>query len=401
MRSLHLKAREERRILAGHRWIFSNEVDSARSPLPSFEPGEEVRVQASGGRPLGAATVNPHSLIAGRIYSANPRRRLDDEFLADRITRALALREKLFDTPHYRLVFGEADGLPGLVADRFGDLIAVQITTAGMERVREQVCRALATATGARDVVLLNEVEVRELEGLELYSQAALGRMPEEVRVEESGLVFHAPLAGGQKTGWFFDQRANRAHAAGLAAGGRVLDVFSYVGGFGVLAAARGARQAVCVDSSKTACDHVRRNAAEAGVDAKVQAVAADAFAHMEELAAAGERFDVVCIDPPAFVKRKKDRKKGMAGYARANRLALSLVADGGFLVTSSCSRPVTMDELRGVVGRESARTGLGAAIIRQAFQGPDHPVHPAMPETLYLKTITARIKRSTGGKES
>lgn len=394
MKTLYLKKNEERRIRAGHLWIFSNEVDTGRSPLKAFEPGEEARVVDTAGGFVAMAYVNPSPLICGRVYSRTSGDRLDAELLAKRLRQALDLREQLFDAPFYRLCFSEGDWLPGLVVDRYGDVLAVQLSTAGMDTRRKAVIEALRAVVGPARVVFKNDSSARELEGLPLAVEALEGDVPKEVELTESGARFVTPLAGGQKTGWFYDMRPNRALLAGLASGGRVLDVFSYVGGLGVLAAARGASDAVCLDSSETALSYAARNAELNGVGDRVRTQRGDAFDLLKALDEAGERFDAVSVDPPAFIKRKKDLAQGVQAYLTINRLAMRLVRDGGLLLSSSCSQHLSRDDLRLVVGKAAHKAGARAQIVAQGHQGPDHPVHPAMPETDYLKSFLVRVLR-------
>ncbi len=394
VKTLYLKRNEERRIRAGHLWIFSNEVDAARSPIKTFEPGEEVRVVDSAGGFVAMAYVNPTPLIFGRVYSRASGDRLDADLLAKRLRQALDLRERLFDSPHYRLCFGEGDFLPGLVVDRFGDVLVAQLTTAGLDVRRKAVAEALREVVGPARIVFKNDSPARELESLPLVVEALEGEIPDEVELSESGARFVTPLAGGQKTGWYYDMRPNRLLLAGLAKGGRVLDVFSYVGGLGVLAASRGASEAVCLDSSETALAYVARNAELNGVADRVSAERGDAFDLLAALHEAGERFDAVSVDPPAFIKRKKDHAQGMQAYVTINRLAMRLVRDGGWLLSSSCSQHLSREELRMVVGKAASKAGARAQIVAQGHQGPDHPVHPAMPETDYLKSYLVRVLR-------
>jgi len=307
---LRLRKDEDRRLRAGHLWVFSNEVDVRLTPLTAFQPGDAVEVQDARGAPLGVGYVNPRSLIAARLVSRDRDARLDGALLRRRFARALALREMVFDRPCYRLVYGESDGVPGLVVDRFGDVLVAQLTTAGIERVKGEVIDALRDTLHPAGVLLRNDASGRALEGLDSYVETAFGEVPEVVPLEENGVRFQAPMAG-QKTGWFYDHRMNRARLMAYARGRRVLDVFSYVGGWGVQAAAAGAQQVVCVDASAEALEHVGRNAALNGVEQAVSVRRGDAFEVLRQLHADGERFDVVVLDPPAFIKRKKDQKAG------------------------------------------------------------------------------------------
>lgn len=398
MRTLVLRKGEARRLAAGHLWIFSNEVDVAKTPLTGFAPGECARVESSQGRPLGSAYVNPAALIAGRVYCQDATRPLDGELLRARLGRALALRQALFDAPCYRLAFGEADMLPGLVVDRFGPVLAVQIGTAGMERLRGEIVDALSELVAPTGILFKNDLPGRELEGLARGVELAAGAVPDEAVIEENGCRFVFPLAGGQKTGWFYDMRAARAMAAGLSRGRAVLDVFSYAGGLGVACARAGAESALCLDASAQALEHAARSAALSGVADRVETLEADAFAGLKELRAAGRRFGLVSVDPPAFVKRRKDLDKGLAAYRTANRLALELVEDGGFLLACSCSQHVGRDDLRKVLAGAARDAGVRLALVRQCHQDADHPIHPAMPETEYLKGFLCRVERPGRG---
>jgi Predicted SAM-dependent methyltransferases len=398
MRTLTLRKNEDRRLLAGHLWIFSNEVDVAKTPLTGFAPGECARVESSQGRPLGSAYVNPAALIAGRVYCQDATRPLDAELLRSRLRAAIALRADLYAAPYYRLAFGEADMLPGLVVDRFGDVLAVQIGTAGMERLHGDIVDVLVELLAPRGILLKNDLPGRELEGLARGVELAYGEAPDEDEIEENGCRFVFPLAGGQKTGWFYDMRETRALAASLSEGRRVLDVFSYAGGLGVACAKAGAEQAVCLDASGVALGFAAKSAALSGVAERVETLETDALAGLKELRAQGRRFGLVSVDPPAFVKRRKDMDKGLTAYRTANRLALELVEDGGFFIACSCSQPVGRDDLRKVLAGAARDAGVRLAIVRQCHQAADHPIHPAMPETEYLKGFLCRVSRPGRG---
>ncbi len=388
---LRLRPREDARLRAGHLWIYSNEVDTRATPLKSFEPGQPVRILAASGRPLGTGYVNPHSLICARLVSRDPARVLDRSLLVHRLKVALSLRRRLFGAPCYRLVHGEGDGLPGLVVDRYGEVVVAQILTAGMERVRVAVVEALERVLGPAVVVLRGDSPVRELEGLERYVETVLGEAPEALQVVENGIDFEAPLAGGQKTGWFYDHRLNRARLARYCRDARVLDVFSYVGAWGVQAAVAGARQVLCVDGSRSALEWVERNARRNRVGERVSVRRGDAFEVLRELREARERFDVVILDPPAFIKRRKDAARGLAAYRRINELALRLLDRDGFLLSASCSFHLERSALQRQVLAAGRHLDRELALLEQGHQGPDHPVHPAIPETDYLKALLFR----------
>jgi 23S rRNA (cytosine1962-C5)-methyltransferase len=388
---LRLRKNEDRRLRAGHLWVFSNEVDVRATPLTAFAPGEMAEVQDARGAPLGSAYVNPHSLIAARLVSRQRGRVLDGELLGRRLARALALREMLFPRPFYRLAFGEGDALPGLVVDRFDRWLVAQVTTAGMERVTEEVVSALAQLVSPEGILLRNDASGRALEGLESHVRVAHGTVPEVLPVEENGVRFEV-AATGQKTGWFYDHRMNRARMAAYAPSRRVLDVFSYAGGWGVQAAAAGAAEAVCVDASAPALEAAERSAALNGVEARVRTVRGDAFDVMGRMAADGERFGMVVLDPPAFVKRRKDLKAGEEAYRRANQLAMELLEPDGILVSASCSFHLGREALQSSILRAGRKLGREVQLLEEGHQGPDHPVHPAIAETAYLKCFVARV---------
>ncbi len=393
METIFLKKGEDRRLRAGHLWIFSNEIDVKRSPLPAFAPGQPVRVAGSDGRPLGTGYVNPASLIAVRLVSRREDEPLDAALLRRRLSEALTLRERLFERPFYRLCHGEGDFLPGLVVDRHGDHVVCQVTTAGMEAQTEALIEVLDELLHPGSLLLDNDTASRALEGLERFQKDALGTAPEEITVEENGVSYAAPLRSGQKTGWFYDQRMNRAAlSASLRGmpGCSVLDAFCYAGGFGALAARRGAGQVCFLDASSQALDYARRNAE--GTGAAIETLQGDALARLAELRAQGRRFDAVCLDPPAFIKRKKDARQGLEAYRRVNELGFDLVKPGGLLMTCSCSHHLEADALRAAVTRAAAKRCRPARLLYQGFQGPDHPIHPAMPETAYLKAFLFQL---------
>ena len=389
---LRLKKHEDRRLRAGHLWVFSNEVDTRATPLDGFEPGAAAEIQDASGKAIGTGYVNPHSLICARLVSRDPAHPLTPSLLVHRIKVALALRERLFAQPFYRLVYGESDGLPGVVVDRFDDLLVVQITTAGMELLREAIVAALQKVLSPSGVLLRNDGALRELEGLSCYTEVAAGTVPDQAQVWENGSVFAAPLQGGQKTGWYYDHRDNRARLARYVSGRRVLDVFSYIGAWGVQAAAAGAQQVLCVDSSAGALQQAADNAARNGVADRFGTVTGDAFEVLRGLRDERERFDVVILDPPAFIKRKKDAKEGVEAYRRLNELAMRVLSKDGILVSASCSYHLAAAELRRILQRSARHLDRHLVLLEQGFQGPDHPIHPAIPETEYLKAMFCRV---------
>jgi len=388
---LRLKKNEERRIRAGHVWVYSNEVDNVATPLKAFTPGQAVQVQAHNGKSLGNGYVNPASLICARLVSRDPAYVLDRSLIVHRLKVALSLREQLFDRPFYRLVYGESDQLPGLVIDRYGDICVVQLTTAGMEVVREQVLEALDKVIHPKGVVLRCDSAVRKFEGLDSYSET-LGEVPEHVTVEEAGLSFDVSLQQGQKTGWFYDQRMNRIRLHAYTKEKRVLDVFSYVGGWGLQAAAGGASEVFCVDASESALDRVHANAEANGFGDTVASIQGDAFEVLSQLRVNQERFDVVVLDPPAFIKRRKDSKAGEQAYHRINKLGMQVLKKDGILVSASCSHHLSEEQFQKILLQSSRHLDRSLQILERGHQGPDHPVHPAIPETTYLKAMFCRV---------
>ncbi len=390
---LRLKRGEDRRINAGHPWVFSNEVDTARTPLTTLPAGTAVRLLSDRDKFLGFAYVNPHSLICARIMSRDPQVAIDESLIVHRLNVALALRRRLSPEPYGRIVFGESDQLPGLVLDRFGDVIVGQIATAGMEALRPQVEAAVRKVLDPRLLYWKNDSGSRELEQLPAFSGAAFGEAPAHLQVREAGIDFTAPLAEGQKTGWFYDQAANRALLGHfLPQGARVLDVCSYVGAWAITALKHGAGRATCVDASPAALEFAQRNAAAAGVT--LESVRGDAFEVLKNLHEAGERFDAVILDPPAFIKRRKDIPQGQAAYRKLNQLAMNLIDRDGLLVSCSCSYHLEEAQLVTAVQAAARHSARFAQVLAFGGQSPDHPVHPAIPETRYLKALFCRVSR-------
>ena len=375
-----------RRFRAGHPWVFSNEIvmSAATKALP---PGTLVTLMDAGSERLGVATFNPHSLIAARVLSRDADTVVNTAFLEQQLRQALTIRQRLYDRPFYRLVHAEGDNLPGLVVDRYDDVLTVQCNTAGMDSLWEMLQSALVNLLSPRAIVLRNDSSVRKLEGLEQDSRVAMGTLDGPVVVEENGARFPVDLGAGQKTGWFYDQRDNRAFVAALAKDQRVLDVFAYAGGFALACAKAGAREVVAVDRSAQSLAVADAAAALSGV--ALTTVQADAFAEMERLARAGERFGVVIVDPPAFVKSRKDLAAGAKGYRKMARLAAPLVEPGGILLCASCSHHMPVEQFLEEISRGIGQAGRSGRIIRQAGAGSDHPVHPLLPESAYLKAFT------------
>ncbi|MCT8504677.1 class I SAM-dependent rRNA methyltransferase [Chromohalobacter salexigens] len=392
---LRLKKNADRRLKAGHLWLYSNEIDIATTPLKDFEPGAQAVIEAANGKPMGIAYVNPHSLICARIVSRDVDVRLDRSLLVHRFKQALSLRARMFAKPFYRLVYGEGDLLPGLIVDRFDDVLVVQLNTVGMDRLRDEIVAALEKVLAPRAIVFKNDSSGRRQEQLGDEVEVVYGELPDQVLLEENGVRFVVPVLDGQKTGWFFDHRANRAWLNGLVAGKRVLDVFSYVGGWGVQAAAHGASEVLCVDSSAQALERVAENAALNGLAEQVAVGEGEAFEALAALKAEGEQFDVIVLDPPAFIKKRKDIPNGERAYSRLNREAIRLLGRDGMLLSASCSMHLAPERLMECVRGAVRHQDRHGQVIYQGHQGPDHPVHPAIPETAYLKAMGVRVFRN------
>jgi len=388
---IRLRPREGRRVRAGAPWAFSNEIVMDASSK-ALLPGTLVQLASDQGAALGTGYFNPKSLIAVRLLT-KPGAKIDAEFFADRFRRALALREKFYAAPFYRLVHAEGDGLPGLVIDRFGETCVVQITTAGMEQLSEMMLDTLAAVIAPTTIILRNDVPARALEGLESYVRVVKGEAPAPLRVEENGAIYFADPLSGQKSGWYYDQRANRSFMAGLSKASRVLDAYCYSGGFAVLAAVNGANEVTGLDSSEAALVLASEAAAANGVQDRCRFVKCDIFAELERRANAGERFDVVICDPPPFAPAKKDVEVAARAYRKLARLAAGVVAPGGFLMLASCSHNISPERFGAECAAGFSRRAGITALIREAGAGPDHPVHPLLPETAYLKTLAYRVE--------
>lgn len=398
LKTLRLKKNEDRRLRAGHVWIYSNEIDIKATPLKDFIPGEEVLVEAHDKTKLGVAYVNPHSLITARLFTHKSHEHLDLALLTRHIKNAFTLRRRLFAKPYYRLIFGESDGLPGLIADRFGNTLVLQVNTAGMEAKTDLIIAAFsATLPEIQSILLRNDSPARQQEGLEIFVKAGLGSPPEKVFLEENNASFNVPLWEGQKTGWFYDHRLNRSRLQAYVSEQRVLDIFSYLGGWGIQAANWGAQEVICIDVSPLATALIQENAQLNHVVNKVHTIHEDAFIALKNLVQAKEKFNVIILDPPAFVKKLKDKKEGLLAYLRINEAALKLLAPDGILISCSCSMHMAYDDLVQVIRRASLHAACELQIIERGHQAPDHPVHLAIPETDYLKMII--VRRMSGEK--
>jgi 23S rRNA (cytosine1962-C5)-methyltransferase len=378
----------DKRVALGHPWIYSNEIamDAAAKALP---PGILVNLVTTSGKNLGVGTFNPHTLIAARLLSRDVGTRIDAGFFASRFERAASLRRRLYDAPYYRAVHAEADGLPGLILDRFGDVLACQINTAGLQRLEDELIAAMKQVFAPRAIVLRNDTLARGLEGLDGEERIAYGELTPPVEIAENGARFLVDPLAGQKTGWFYDQRENRRFVSRLAAGARVLDLYCFGGGFGIEAAMAGADAVLAIDRSESALDWAAASAKLNGVDQRCRFARGEAFAELERLHGQGERFDVVIADPPAFARSKKDRGPALRGYRKLARLAAALVAKGGVLFIASCSHQVEAEAFAAEVRRGIHDAQRDGRVIASSGAAPDHPVHPFLPESAYLKAET------------
>jgi 23S rRNA (cytosine1962-C5)-methyltransferase len=389
---LRLKAKEDKRLRQGHLWIYSNEVDTKATPLKSFTSGEQVLIESSQGKSLGVAYINPNSLICARLLSRRPKA-FGRSQMVQKIEQALALREACFSEPYYRLVYGDSDGLPGLVVDRFGDYLVVQINTAGMEIMKSLILESLTHVfEDVKGILWKNDGKMRLQEGLEEYVEVAFGDVPEFVPAIENGTRFDVPVWKGQKTGWFYDHRLNRERILRHVEGKRVLDMFSYIGGWGVQAANSGAAKVTCVDASGQALDWVTRNAELNSVQDNVECIQGDAFKVLEKLIEEQQQFDVIILDPPAFIPKRKDINAGERAYQKLNQLGMRLLANNGLLVSASCSMHLSEGSLDRILCQSGRHLDRDVQIIERGSQGPDHPVHPGIPETRYIKSVMCRV---------
>jgi len=393
--TIRLKSKSDRRIKAGHLWVYSNEVDIAATPLKDLEPGSLVLLETATGQALGLAYVNPQSLICCRLLTRDVRHTVNQNFLEKRFRNALALRESVYEQPFYRLVYGDSDGLSGLVVDRFGEYLVMQLNTAGMDAMREDLLAALKVVLKSKAILLRNDSPLRELEGLENSVEVAFGEWPDFLQVEENGVAFTVDSSKGQKTGWFYDHRENRRELVRWVKGKRVLDLFSYVGGWGLQCLSVGAESLCAVDASEAALDQLQKNAENLGFAEQLSCYEGNAFKVLESLLEEGQKFDVIITDPPAFIKRKKDLNKGTAAYKKLATLAMRLLEPDGLLMSASCSMHLPEETLVDLVRGAGRHLDRHPQLIYRGGQGPDHPVHPAIPETRYLKACLFRVSPS------
>jgi 23S rRNA (cytosine1962-C5)-methyltransferase len=390
LKALSLQARGEERVLRGHPWVFSNQV---RGDLKTYARGEMVEVRSSHGVFIGVGYANPNSLIAARILTRQ-KEEVNGAFLRRRLERAREVRERFMpgSTAH-RWVFSEADGLPGFIVDRYGDCLVVELLTAGADALGESFREALLATFEARAIVLRNDSAMRVLEGLPQETSVWHGELDAPVEIEQGGLRLKVDLLKGQKTGFYFDQRENRAYLASLKPAGRILDCFCYSGAWSLsLARAVEGVEVLALDESRSAVELARENAALNGLDRYVRFESAEVFQALEALAGEKRRFDCVVLDPPAMVKSRARIMEGYRGYRRLHRLAARVVAKRGLLATACCSYHMSLEQFAEAVADGLARSERTARVIHVGGQASDHPVHPAVPESNYLKFMLLEL---------
>lgn len=390
---LFLRTDEDRRVRRGHPWVYANEIDPQRSPLPQFSAGATAKLMDTRGSFVAWVDVNPNALICARVNSRDALRPLDSDGLRERLQRALQWREATFAAPFYRWVYGDSDALPGLVIDRFDQVLSVQIGTAAMEQRLPTIIELLTDMIKARAIILKNDSQARKLEGLEQYVRVASGEFIDPVRIAIGPLTFDAPLLDGQKTGWYFDHGANRRYFATLPLHGmRVLDLYSYVGAWTLQAAAAGAAQVTAVDSSATALQWLNHNARLQGVDSRIITLQADALTALAQFQTQNQTFDAVVLDPPALLRRKQDLPKAKEMYRKLNAEALRCVADNGLFISASCSGPLSSDDHLAAIRTAARSARRDLQLIHRGSQAEDHPVHPMLDASEYLKCLFFRV---------
>ncbi|MCX7120449.1 MAG: class I SAM-dependent rRNA methyltransferase [Gammaproteobacteria bacterium] len=384
MKTLSLKKDAERRIKAGHLWIFSNDIDVTKSPLKNYSAGELITIDTSFGKSIAIGYINPHCLLCIRVLTLDIQAEINTDFFVTKIQTAKLKRDMLFTDGYYRAVFGESDRLPGVVIDRFDQIVVAQINTAGMENLKPHLIDAIKTVFNPTCLLLKCDSSERKNEGLEIYTEIAHGEAPEHVDIKENDFTYHISLLSGQKTGWFFDHRLNRARVATYCNDKKVLDVFSYCGAF-TLPAAKIAREVTAIDRSQPALDLLNENA-QLNSLGNIKTLCGDALEIMQKLSTQKESYDIIILDPPALIKRKKDVPAGEKMYQKLNEAALQLLNPNGILFSASCSMHLPASDLLNIIRKAGISTKKEIAVLEQCHQGPDHPIHPAIPETSYLK---------------
>ncbi|MEJ5299614.1 MAG: class I SAM-dependent rRNA methyltransferase [Thermodesulforhabdaceae bacterium] len=386
--AIRLEKGREKRLLYGYRWVFSNEIlDSFRD----LTPGSWVRVVSHKGDHLGLGYINPHSLIAVRIVCP-PGTKPSRMYFKRLLERALEMRQKLFPRSNcYRLFYSESDGLPGLIVDRYGDVIVYQITTVGASRLEGLIREILVELLHPIAIVARNDSSARTLEGLNLEKSVVWGELPQELWIHLDELFFIIDPLNGQKTGHYLDQRENRKVLKRFSSEALILDLFCYDGAWGLFGALYGAREVVFVDQSKAALDRARINAERNGFLSRCHFVEADVFDFLK--ASTRKDFDVIVVDPPAFAKNKKSLPQAISGYTDINRRALLMLQDGGTFISCSCSHHVSEELFEEILRKAALASGKQLLVLEARSQSQDHPVLLSMPETRYLKCYVTKVR--------
>jgi len=389
---LKIKKHHEIRIIRGHPWIFSNEIENFAA-LKYLEKGTLIEVQVKKDEPFALAYFNPNNLISARILTYDVKQEINENFFIEKISAAKILRDRFFDKPFYRLIHSEADFLPGLIIDRFDNILSCQISTAGMEKLSPFLISALEKLFPKAAIIFRNDVESRKLEGLELYVKTIKGEIPDKIEIEENGLKFAIDVKSGQKTGWFFDQRKNHDFIGLVSKNCDVLDAFCYLGGFGLNALKNGANSVTFIDSSQEATNQVKQNIALNYFTQKTEIITKKVYETLDNADFQKRQFDVVVLDPPAFIKSKKDFFSGLKGYEKLVKLSVNLVKPNGLLMLASCSHNATIGDLIAAANDGFRKGNRRAKLIRSFGADLDHPIHPVLKESEYLKSITFMVE--------
>lgn len=381
-----LRKTRETRVRGGHPWIYASEIDKTEGECA---PGDIIDVYSCKGTMLGRALYNPRSQITLRMLTTQDEP-VDEAFFRSRLTDAWEYRKRLCDTQSCRVVYSESDFLPGLVVDKFGGVLVMQTLSLGMDMRKDMLARLLCEITGATGAYERNDVPVRRHEGLEMQTGLLLGEVPDRVEMVENGILYHVDVKHGQKTGFFLDQKQNRAAIAPLCPGARVLDCFCHNGSFALNAAKYGAKSVLGVDISEDALDVARENAARNGLDVAFEAH--NCFDFLREQTDAGEKYDLVILDPPAFTKSRQAVESALRGYKEINLRGLKLTRPGGFMVTCSCSQHVSTEAFQEMVNHAARDAKKRVRLVEYRTQALDHPILPAVPETKYLKCMILQV---------
>lgn len=390
MIEITLKPKEERRIAAGHYWIFSNEIDQLDT---SIEPGSMVRVKDSVGKPVGIGFFNPHSLISVRLIVKGAEE-LSEDFVFEKLDAAFAYRKEIGVRKYGRMCYGEADGMPGLVVDRYGDVLVVDVLTAGMEKLKDQITAALKKIFKPVGIFYRNDSSFRALEGLS-NTPETVGEVPDTVEIEENKVKYIVPLRVGQKTGYYFDQRENREFLKPYFKEKLVLDLYSYIGSFGLTAAVAGAAQVWGCDSSAVAVEYAAKNAELNGVKDVAVYHRDDAERILSAMKKGDlpDQPDMVLLDPPAFVKSRKNLPQAVSLYVKLVKMALEGLKKDGYLAFSTCSHHISRELFVDIIRQGVSKSGKRAVLVELRGQAKDHPVLIGMPETEYLHFALIQVR--------